>query len=35
VTEDGVLKDIRLEEYRMRESDRKAMPEELKKYDDR
>ena len=33
VTEDGELKDILFEEYR-RDSDRKAMPEELKKYDD-
>ena len=35
VTEDGVLKDIRLEEYQRRESDRKALPDELKKHDDR
>lgn len=35
VTEDGVLKDIRLEEYKRRESDRKALPDELKKHDDR
>ena len=35
VTEDGVLKDIRLEEYRRRESDTKAMPDELKKHNDR
>ena len=35
VTEDGVLKDIKLEEYKRGESDKKAMPEELKKHDDR
>ena len=35
VTEDGELKDILLEEYQRRESDRKAMPDELKKHDDR
>lgn len=35
VTEDGVLRDIRLEEYQRRESDRKALPDELKKHDDR
>ncbi len=35
VTEDGELKDILLEKYRMRESDRKAMPDELKKHADR
>lgn len=34
VTENGKLKDILLEEYQRRESDRKAMPDELKKYDD-
>ncbi|MBR2706824.1 MAG: AMP-binding protein [Mogibacterium sp.] len=35
VTEDGVLKDIKLEEYKRGESDKKAMPDELKKHDDR
>ena len=35
VTEDGALKDILLEEYQRRESERKAMPDELKKHDDR
>ena len=35
VTEDGVLKDIRLEPFDRHESDRRAMPDELKKHDDR
>lgn len=35
VTEDGVLVDIRLEPFVVRESDRKAMPDEMKKHDDR
>lgn len=34
VTEDGVLKDIRLEAFKRRGSDQKAMPEELKKHYD-
>ena len=35
VTEDGELKDILLETFQRRESDRKALPDELKKHDDR
>ena len=35
VTEDGVLRDIRLEPFVIKESDKKAMPDELKKHEDR
>ena len=34
VTEDGSLVDIRLEPFNFRESDRRAMPDEMKKHDD-
>jgi acetyl esterase/lipase/acyl-coenzyme A synthetase/AMP-(fatty) acid ligase len=35
VTEDGELKDILLEKYKLRESDNKAMPDEMRKHHDR